>query len=86
MISEQVTLGVPEGLHLRPANRLCNIAIGFQSSIVFRVRGSDYNAKSVLSTLGACIRFGDAFEIRCDGPDEQEALKAMCDAVRGELT
>ena len=43
------------------------------------------NAKSVLSVLGACVKSGDEIELICDGEDEEEAMKAMMDAVESGL-
>ena len=47
--------------------------------------GGTANAKSVLSVLGACIKCGDEIELICDGADEQEAMKALTDAISGGL-
>ena len=47
--------------------------------------GTEVNAKSVLSVLGACIKFGDEIEFVCEGDDEDEALKAMVEAVESGL-
>ena len=43
------------------------------------------NAKSVLSVLGACVKCGDEIELVCEGADEQEALKALTDAISSGL-
>ena len=43
------------------------------------------NAKSVLSVLGACVKSGDEIELICDGEDEEEAMKAMVEAVEDGL-
>lgn len=77
MVSQKATVINPSGLHLRPAGNLCKEAIKFQSKITFRFGGSEANAKSVLSVLGACVKFGDEVEFCCTGPDEEEALKAI---------
>ena len=42
----------------------------------------EYNAKSVLSVLGAGVRSGDEVEIVCDGEDEEEALSALIELVK----
>ena len=57
----------------------------YSSRIVFAFDGSEANAKSVLSVLGACVKCGDEIELICDGTDEQEAMKALADAIRGGL-
>ena len=85
MLSYKVTVRNPSGLHLRPAGLLCGEAIKYKSSITFQYAGGTANAKSVLSVLGACIKCGDEIELICDGADEQEAMKALTDAISGGL-
>ena len=85
MVSQQVVIKNPTGLHLRPAGILCKTAMQYKSSITFTYRGNTANAKSVLSVLGACIKCGDGIEFICNGVDEEEALKALVDAVESGL-
>ena len=85
MVSQQVVIKNPTGLHLRPAGILCKEAMQYKSLITFTYRGNTANAKSVLSVLGACIKCGDEIEFICDGVDEKEALKALVDAVESGL-
>jgi len=85
MVSQQVVIKNPTGLHLRPAGILCKTAMQYKSSITFTYRGNTANAKSVLSVLGACIKCGDEIELICSGVDEAEALKALVDAVESGL-
>lgn len=85
MVSQKVTIKNPTGLHLRPAGILCKEAMQFQSLITFTFRESTANAKSVLSVLGACVKSGDEIELHCEGPDEQEALKAIVEAIESGL-
>ena len=85
MVSKKVTIKNPTGLHLRPAGELCKTAIQFKSKVTFAFDGGTSNAKSVLSVLGACVKSGDEIELICDGADEQEAMKALTDAISGGL-
>ena len=56
MVQAKVTIKNPTGLHLRPAGILCKEALKFDKATVhFKFHGSEYNAKSVLSVLGACV-------------------------------
>ena len=75
----------PTGLHLRPAGILCKEAMQFKSLITFTFRDSTANAKSVLSVLGACVKCGDEIELTCEGEDEEEALKALVNAIESGL-
>lgn len=85
MVSQKVTIKNLTGLHLRPAGVLCKEAMKFKAMITFHYRGNTANAKSVLSVLGACIKCGDEIEFVCEGEDEEEALKALVEAVESGL-
>ena len=68
MVSVEIQLHNPSGLHLRPAGILCKAATKFQSHVAIRTAdGTEVNAKSVLSVLGACVKCGDEVEFVCDG-------------------
>ena len=75
MVSQKVTIKNPTGLHLRPAGNLCKEAMRFKCTITFSFRELTANAKSVLSVI----------EFTCDGEDENEALKAIVEAVESGL-
>ena len=85
MVKEKVLVNNKTGLHLKPAGALCNEAIKYQASVMFRIRTSTANAKSVLSVLGACVKCGDEIEFVCEGEDEALALKTLVDAVENGL-
>lgn len=85
MVSQIVTLKNPTGLHLRPAGKLCDEAVKFQSKISIHHKNIFTNAKSLLSVLGACIKCGDEVEFICEGEDEQMALEAMIQLIEKGL-
>ena len=85
MVRQKVVIKNPTGLHLRPAGNLCKEAIKYKSLITFTFRDSTANAKSVLSVLGACVNCGDEIELICDGPDDEEELTALTEAIEGGL-
>lgn len=85
MVKASTVIKNPSGLHLRPAGILCKEALRYKSKISFKIRETTANAKSVLSVLGACVKSGDEIEFRCDGPDEEDALKAMISLVEEGL-
>ncbi len=86
MVKENIIVASQLGIHLRPAGAMCDAAIKFDSNISFEyAEGKTANAKSVLSVLGACVKCGDEIELVCEGADEQEALKALTDAISSGL-
>lgn len=85
MVSRTVTLSNEKGLHLRPAGKVCDTALNFRSRSEMRIGNGHYNLKSMLSLLSAQVTSGTEMEIVCDGPDEKEALDAICALLCGDL-
>lgn len=85
MLSQEIKIKNPTGLHLRPAGNLCKEAMKFKSKITFEYRGNTANAKSVLSVLGACIKSGDEITLICEGEDEREALQSLIAYIESGL-
>lgn len=85
MVSQKVTIQNPTGLHLRPSGILCKEAMKYQSRVTFRFREHIFNAKSVLSVLGAGVKSGDEMEVICEGKDEAEALNAIIKIIENGL-
>ena len=85
MVSQNVVIKNPTGLHLRAAGILCKEAMKFKSLITFTFRENTANAKSVLSVLGACVKCGDEITIICEGEDEREALKSLVHEIESGL-
>ena len=86
MVQAKVTIKNPTGLHLRPAGILCKEALKFDKATVhFKFHGCEYNAKSVLSVLGACVKSGDEIEFICEGEEEEAAMDAMVKLVEAGL-
>lgn len=85
MVSQKVVVTNETGLHLKPAANFCREAVKYESVITFTSDNDTANAKSVLSVLGACVKCGDEIEIVCQGPDEEEALAELCQAVENGL-
>lgn len=77
MVTGSIVIRNPLGLHLRPAGDLCTAAMEFRSQIEIHKENCIVNAKSLLSVLGACVRYEDEITITCSGPDEKEALAAV---------
>lgn len=85
MTSETIAIINPSGLHARPASNFVKIAARFRSSVEIVKNGKAYNAKSMISILSACVKYGETIEIRANGEDEKEALAVIADAVKSGL-
>lgn len=88
MLSADLRLTNPSGLHLRPATVLVRTAARFRSDVRLSVSGSaaePADAKSILAVLTLGVEPGARIRISAEGADEAEALAALIAAVEGGL-
>lgn len=85
MVSKEVTVVNPSGLHLRPAGLLSKTALRFKSNIIIEYKEKQVVVKSVLNVMAAGIKCGTKIKVVCDGLDEDEALRAVCEAIKSGL-
>jgi len=69
------------GLHARAAAKLVHTAGGFQSRVTLAKDGEEVDAKSILGVLLLAAGQGTQVTIRCEGADEQDALRAVTDLI-----
>ncbi|HCG35879.1 MAG TPA: phosphocarrier protein HPr [Clostridiales bacterium] len=81
MISKEVTVVNTVGLHARPATYFIQKASSCESSVWVASGSRRANAKSLLGVLSLGISKGAALTIIADGPDEKEALDALCELI-----
>ena len=74
MVSKNLTLKNAQGFHMRPASVFATAMSKFSSKITIKFNGNEYNGKSLLNIIAACIKCGSELEVICDGADENEAL------------
>lgn len=82
MVRQKITVSNKDGLHMRPASELCKKALGYDSKITLRFRNKEFNAKSLLSILSACVQRENEIEIECSGSDEEEAMKGIEELIQ----
>ncbi len=85
MISKNLTVVNPSGLHLRPAGVLSQTAMKFKSDITIISGEKKIVAKSVLNVMAAGIKCGTEITLVCDGEDEEEAMKTISQAIESGL-
>ena len=85
MKKEKIVVLNPSGLHARPAGCFVKKASQFKSRVQFEKNGNLYNGKSILSVLSACVKAKEEIELQIEGPDEEDALFAITEAVRDGL-
>ena len=85
MVSEKITLANAQGFHMRPASVFSTAMGKYACEITIKFNGNDYNGKSLLNIIAACIKCGSEIEIVCDGVDENEALAEAVKLIESGL-
>lgn len=85
MVSKKMIIGNKSGLHVRPAGVLVKTIQPFDSTVQLNYQEKQYNAKSVLGIMSACIKAGEEVEFVCTGADEEACLAAIETAVASGL-
>ncbi len=76
-----VRVASPTGLHAGPARQFVQAARRYACDIAIKVRGQEFDAKSMIGILGAGVQCRDEIEIICRGAQEQKACKALAELV-----
>lgn len=85
MVSKQLTLTNAQGFHMRPASVFASAMGKYSCNVTIKFDGNDYNAKSLLNIIAACIKCGSEILVVCDGADENEALEEATQLIEGGL-
>lgn len=85
MVSAKTKVINPQGLHMRPAQMFVSEMAKYNSDVSIVFGGKTINAKSIMHLMAACIKQGSELEIRCEGEQEAEALKAAVALVEAGL-
>ena len=85
MLSKKIIIHNPSGLHMRPAGLFVKAVTPFKADVSFDIRGSTYNAKSMINVLSAAVKCGDEIELKIEGEDEQACMDAIVAAIESGL-
>ena len=77
MIERPVKIINRLGLHARAAAKLVHTAGGFRSRVTLMKDGEEVDAKSILGILLMAAAQGSQLTVRCEGQDEEEAMRAV---------
>lgn len=78
MLTKEATVKNAIGLYARPATDFVLKANSYQSSIWVEFGDRRVNAKSLLGVLSLKINKDMAVTLVADGPDEADAIDALC--------
>ena len=84
---QQATVKVnhPTGLHFRPAGLFVHTAKRFSSAVTVSCATGEADAKNIHKLISLQVMAGTEITIRCDGPDESEALGALVELVNNNF-
>jgi phosphocarrier protein len=69
------------GLHARASAKLTQVASRFQSDVHIARNGRRVNAKSIMGVMMLAAGKGSKVTLETSGPDEDEAMNALCALV-----
>lgn len=69
------------GMHARAATRLVHVASRFESHVEIEKDGQRADGKSVMGVLLLCGQKGSRITVRAEGPDAEEAVRAIGELV-----
>lgn len=81
MYSKEITITNQVGLYARPATFFIQKANEFRSTVMVEKDERKVNAKSLLGVLSLGITRGSTVTISAEGPDEEQAVNAICELV-----
>lgn len=81
MTSRELAIANPLGLHARAAAKFVHTAGGFASKIRVARGGREVDGKSIMGLLLLAASRGSTITITVDGPDELNAIAALCALV-----
>lgn len=76
-VSREVVVGIPQGLHARPADLLAREARRWQSRIELVGASTRADGKSILELLTLAAEAGTRLVVEATGPDADEAVAAI---------
>jgi phosphocarrier protein len=69
------------GLHIRAASKFVQLASKFQSHVLVSSGDLEVNGKSIMGVIMLAAEEGAVIQVRAEGEDEREAVKALEDLV-----
>jgi len=89
MTTREVVVGHRLGLHARVSAQLVQLSSKFRADIhiirLDRPTDGEADARSILSILLLAAACGTRVEVRAEGDDEQEAVRAVCEYLEGSI-
>ena len=85
MLSENIVIINKLGLHARAAAKFVSTATKFESNIQISKDNRSVDGKSIMSVMMLAASCGTTITLETDGPDEQEAFRAIQDLINDKF-
>ncbi len=83
MTTESITIEAPNGLHARPVTELVRLVKSFAGTkVTLATAAREVRADSMLSIMSLGLKKGTEVKVSADGPQEEEAVKAIIESIR----
>lgn len=86
MTEKTITVENSVGLYAKPGTLFVRCAEQFKSSISISKDGRTASAKSLLGVLSLAVNRGSVITLVASGPDEQEAVEALCSLIDSDFS
>jgi phosphocarrier protein len=81
MVKKSFKITCETGIHARPATTLVNVVMGFKSDVTLSALKKEVDFKSIMGVMSLGIYSGTVVEVKAEGEDEEEAVKAIADKI-----
>ncbi|HCW74344.1 HPr family phosphocarrier protein [Proteiniclasticum sp.] len=81
MVSKEVAVKNPTGLHARPATLLVKKASSFKSDVSVEYNGKKANVKSLIGVLSLGVTKGATITVIANGEDEEAACEEVAKLI-----
>ena len=81
MLRREIEIVNKLGLHARASAKLTQLAAKFASDVQVLRNGRKVNAKSIMGVMMLAAGKGSKVTLEIDGPDEAEAMNAVCTLI-----
>lgn len=82
MVTKEVMVTNPKGLHARPATLLVRKAASFKSDIGIEYMGKKANIKSLIGILSLGVGPNNSVNVIANGADEKLALEEIVNLIK----
>ncbi|MFW5801443.1 MAG: HPr family phosphocarrier protein [Spirochaeta sp.] len=77
MITKELTVTNPKGIHVRPAGLLYKTAMNHEAQITLSKNGLHADCREIVMILALGAQEGDHVTLTVEGPDEEEAAQRI---------